>query len=254
MRTSRCALVRFLPLFLLPLALDCAAAGPASARRVPEPSLAEVVARHTRALGGAAAIEGIDSLRYELDIVEPAFTVRATYVVDRLGRMRIDVYSGEERVFTEAFDGRSGWQLGGDGEPARDATPEGSAALWHGTQYPTNILGLHEMAARGHRVELAGGHALRLVLSDGWEMRYTLDPATHLITRAQDERALHPDLDPTVKRLETVWSDYRPLGGTLKPFRSIQIDLATGQVLQTATITKAEVNPPLEPALFARPS
>jgi hypothetical protein len=50
-----------------------------------------------------AAIEAVHSLEVNLRIVEP------TYSAD--GVWRVDVFIAGKRVFTEAFDGRHGWQL-----------------------------------------------------------------------------------------------------------------------------------------------
>jgi hypothetical protein len=72
--------------------------------------LSELVDRHTVTAGGAPAIEATKCIEYRIDITEPTFQVSGIYVADRSGRMRIDVYAGGKRVYTEAFDGKSAWQ------------------------------------------------------------------------------------------------------------------------------------------------
>jgi hypothetical protein len=226
-----------------------------------ESLLAEWIRRHTEARGGAAAIERVQALRYHLTIEEPSFSVEGIYEVDRTGKMRIDVFKDRRRVFTEAFDGRSGWQQGEGEEHGREATAEAAAALWHGTQSPDKLFGMHEMTRLGHRVEAAGFETidgtryarLRVTLSDGWETMYYLDPETWLVARSRDHRALHVDLDPSKRPLEESLSETRSVEGVMRSFRAVGRDLASGAVVQTTTVTRIEVNPTLDPVRFRRP-
>lgn len=227
----------------------------------PDTNLPELVARNTEARGGRAAIEAIQSLEAKLQIVEPTYTADGVWRVDRRGRMRIDVFIAGKRVFTEAFDGRAGWQLPADAEVGKAASPQGAAALRHSGQMPTNILGLHEMAAHGHRLdfvareEIAGAryYVLVLTLNDGFATRYYVDPSSFLITRSRVHKALHPDNDPTPTTIETVWSDFRRVSGVLFPFEARDTDLATGKLLQTTTLLELSANRPADDGLFRMP-
>jgi len=193
--------------------------------------------------------------------VEPTYAAEGVWRADRQGRMRIDVFIDGKRVFTEAFDGESGWQLPGGVEHAKPAGAGGTAALRHSAQMPTNILGLHEMAGHGHRLhrigrtEVAGVsyEAIGLILDDGSQTTYFLDPATFLIARARVRKALHPDIDPTVTTIETVWTDFRRVAGVRFAFQASDTDLATGKLLQTTTFLDVQVNPPADDALFRMP-
>jgi hypothetical protein len=232
-----------------------------TAARTPDLDLADVVARNADARGGRAAIEAIQSLEAKLRIVEPTYEAEGTWRVDRRGRMRIDVFIEGKRVFTEGFDGTNGWQMAGNAAGAKPASPEGAAALRHSGQLPTNVLGLHEMAAHGHRLELAGReeiggiryYALDLTLDDGFRTRYFVEPKSFLVVRSRVRKALHPDSDPTPTTIETVWSDFRPVSGVLYPFAARDTDLATGKLLQTTTILEMTANGPMEDARFRMP-
>ena len=84
-------------------------------------------------------------------------------------------------------------------------TEKATAALRHGVELPGKLFGLHELKARGHRIELAereniGGiqyYVLRLTLIDGSSTTLHVDPNSWLITRRRDVRPLHVDVDPT---------------------------------------------------------
>jgi hypothetical protein len=92
----------------------------------------EVIERHTKAMGGRAAIEAIQSIEFDLHITDPKFEVDGFYFAARPGKMRIDVNAGGEHVFTEAFDGQKGWQWEGQGTAQKAATEKATAALRHG--------------------------------------------------------------------------------------------------------------------------
>jgi hypothetical protein len=247
--------IRWIALFAAVSLAGCTAA------RTPDLDLAGIVARNADARGGRAAIEAIQSLEAKLRIVEPTYEAEGTWRVDRRGRMRIDVFIGGKRLFTEGFDGTNGWQMPGNAASAKPASPEGAAALRHSGQLPTNVLGLHEMTAHGHRLEFAGReeiggiryYALDLTLDDGFRTRYFVDPKSFLVVRSRVRKALHPDNDPTPTTIETVWSDFRPVSGVLFPFAARDTDLATGRLLQTTKLLEMAANGPTDDGLFQSP-
>lgn len=218
----------------------------------------QIVDQVSRASGGRAAAQAIPALVYDLHIKEATYEADGTYVVDRKGRMRIDVYVGGERVFTECHDGRTAWEMDAKGV-AEKASASGAAALWHGTQYPGQIFDISELHALGHRIAYAGRETidnvdydvLSLNLSDGFTTFRYVDPRTHLIARGRDFRAPHPDIDPTKKTVETTWSDFRPVDGVMRPFVSVETDQANGKWLQTATAKSIRKLSALPDGLFA---
>src|SRR5437764_7709015 len=108
----------------------------------------EVIERHTKAMGGRAAIEAIQSIEIDLHVADPKFEVDDTYFAARPGKMRIDVNAGGERVFTEAFDGQKGWQSESKGAAQKVATEKATAALRHGIELSGKLFGLHELKRR----------------------------------------------------------------------------------------------------------
>src|SRR5919198_3558386 len=118
-------------------------------------SLEEIVERNTDAMGGRAAIEAVQSIQIDLYIKDPSFEVDGTYYAARPGKMRIDVNAEGKHVFTEAFDGQSGWEWEGKGEQ-EPATEKATAALRHGVELPGKLFGLHELKVRGHKMTSIG--------------------------------------------------------------------------------------------------
>lgn len=228
-------------------------------------TLDQLVAAHANARGGRAALDAVKNVECELEIVElgftPAITLTALYRVDRHGRMRIDVSQDGKRVFTEAFDGQRGWQQAGGDAPVEYAKPQAEANLMHGPQLPINLLSLHDLPQRGHRIELLGHetldgiafHRVRATLDDGFATDYYYDPRTLLLARSRNVSALHPDIDSTEKPSETQWSDYRTVAGTQRSFFSRTIDLTSGKETQTVTITALRVNATIDPGIYSKP-
>ena len=220
----------------------------------------EVIERHTKAMGGRAAIEAIQSIELDLHIADPKFEVVGTYFAARPGKMRIDVNAGGEHVFTEAFDGQKGWQWEGKSTAQKAATEKATAALRHGVELPGKLFGLHELKRRGHRIEFDGRekidginyYVLRLTLNDGYLTTLYVDPNNWLITRRRDVRPLHVDVDPTPTTIEQRNSDFRTIAGVQFAFASSETDLQSGKVLETAVIRGVKINPPLVSSFFEK--
>ena len=250
MKVGRC----LSSLGVFPVALVLASCG-----RAPD-TVDEVVERNTRAMGGRQAIEAVHSVAIDLHIVDPGFAVDGSYRAARPGKMRIDVKAEGKHVFTEAFDGRRGWQWKGEGTATIEASAKATAALRHGVELPGHLYGLHELRQRGHRIDLIGRekingvdyYALRLTLDDGYVTTLYVDPKSWLITHRRDVRALHVDIDPTPTTIEQRMSDFRQVAGVWFAFANTETDLKTGKVLETTTIRTITVNPSLDEAIFEK--
>ncbi|MCI0415084.1 hypothetical protein L0222_20115 [bacterium] len=227
----------------------------------PQSTLQDVLDLYTQAAGGREAIEKVRTVEMHLTIQEPEFTVDGIYKADRNMRMRIDIYAGGKRVFTEGFDGENGWQMGEDGV-AKDASVDGSAALRNGIFLPGKLFGLHELTALGHRIDHEGRqeidktsyYVLKLTLDSGMETFLFVHPETGRIERTRDVKALHPDIDSTKKLTESANSDFRKVNGVLFSFKGVRKNLKTGETVQTTTLKEVKVNPVFEDSVFLKPT
>ncbi len=176
--------------------------------------------------------------------------------------MRIDVSVGGERVFTEALDGSRGWELAKGATKGNPGTAQGTKALHHGIEFPFKVYGLHELTGRGHHLTLVGRdpvdginyYVLNLTLDDGFEVRYYINPATWLIDRERQLRALHVDIDPTPRWIETLHSDYQPTAGVMYPHRDEERVVGTNELLSTSTVKAIRVNPVMDLRRFEMPN
>jgi hypothetical protein len=222
-------------------------------------SLDELIARHTKARGGAETIEAVRAIQIELKITEPTYQADGRYVATRDGRMRIDVAVDGQDVFAEALDGQRSWSWSPDVATVSEGSAQGTAALRHGVEFPFKLYGLHEMRARSHRLELLGRrrvddtdyYQLRLMLDDGFQVQYFVNPDSWLIERERQLRALHVDIDPKPQWIETVYGDYRPVGGVQFPYQQMERKLKTGDLLVTTMLTSIHINPVVDAARFS---
>lgn len=222
-------------------------------------SLDELIDRHTDARGGEQAIENIQALRLGLEITEPGFTVRGDYVASRDGYMRIDIFAGEERVFTEALGPDGGWQLLRGETVPTGLSEDGESALRRGLA--GNLYGVHELPGLGFELAMAGTvtrgseefWAIDQIAPDGFSKRRFLDKSTFLVVREVETSALHPDLDSTRTQQETLYADHEAFAGVMFSRLTKKIDSVTGEIVQTVVVNDIEVNPAIDSAVFMRP-
>lgn len=220
----------------------------------------ELLARHADARGGAARLEAMRSLRVELVIREPGFEAVGLYHAMRPTLARADIWIDGTRLFSEAYNEVSPWQQPGPGEPVIDVSHAGAAPLRRGAL--TNLHGLHELPAMGHGITLEGRvgiedesyYHLLVTYDDGFVRHMYLDPEQYLVRRERSIHALHPDLDPTEKWIESRHDDFRTVDGIVRPWHGSEWELRTGEQLQEIVVRRVEINPEFDPALFDRPA
>jgi hypothetical protein len=245
--------------FLFAMSLLIAACSPDAAKPPsPEMTLAQFLDRHSDARGGKEAIENVHAVETAVDVTEPTFQVSGSYRATRDGWVRIDIFAGGERVFTEALGPDGGWQMFAD-ETVGSLSPEGEAALRRGEA--TNLYGLHELAGLGYELKFLGETArnsgayweIEKIGPDGFSVHLFFDRDTYLLASEMQTAALHPDVDATEIRSETFHSNYEAVAGMLFANHEEKRNLDTGEVMQTIIVTSRVINPEVDPALFARP-
>jgi len=213
---------------------------------------------HAAALGGAEKLESVRTMRVDLHLSEPGLDADILYHAARPGKARVDLTMNGEVVFTEAFDGTGSWQKS-HGAPAHDSSPDGTAALRRGAI--GNLFALHELKALGYTLELldptlidgTSYHTVQITAPDGHTNRSYLEPETLLLTRRRDVHSVHPDIDSTKLTIESVYSDFRSIDGILRPFRSVERNIQTNEVLATVEIRAIATNIDLDSSLFIKP-
>ena len=223
-----------------------------------ESSLEQVLDKHRTTLGSMDAWHEIKTLTLKLEIREPTFEAEAVYRISRSGKMRIDIFSNGRQVFTEAYDGETGWQWQPGEAQAKIITGEKAAALRHGIEMPGHLYTLLDMQANGHKMEYVGDetrqgvktHLLLLTLKDGHEKYYVIDAGSGVMLASRDQRAFHPDIDEKHVVVESRPADFRELNGVIRPFQIENHDLSNMKWLGTTIITGVKINREIEDAYF----
>jgi len=222
--------------------------------------LDHILAMNANAHGGEAYSD-IQAIKVELHIKEPTFEVTGTYIASREGLMRIDIYSGKERVFAEGLTSKCAWEW----NPGQSAEELGACvgetetgALRHGIEMPGNFYTLKDVGERGAKVYLVGEietdsgpeWQVRVTLSDGFSRDYFISQESNRITRARDYRAFHPGIDPTEVAIETRFEDPESIEGVLRFRQQVNVNADTGEVLGTTTVRSVEFNPDVSAETF----
>ena len=234
-----------------------AACTPRPALGAPALTLDEIIGRNTLARGGPAALDRVRALLIDVEIVEGGLTLNGRYAASDKGLVRIDVYASGKLVASEGVDRNGVWILGKDGP--RPSVATGAAdALTNGAQ--THLFGWHRFPERGHKLSLMPPETLdgvtypvvKVELATGAASYTYVDPVTWLAVRRRDERAYHPDMDLTKKRVETRFSDFVSVEGAVAPHRNVDLNLADGSVLSTNRVLSRRINPQLPADHFDR--
>jgi len=224
-------------------------------------TLSQIIDRHNAAIGGKQAVRSTQSARIKLTIKEPKFEVDGVYVADRKLRMRIDIYDGDKRVYTEAYDGKNAWVMGENESSVKDESAQGTVALRNGIISPDKLFGLDEIMTMGYSLQLQGRqeveginyYVVRFVPEPKDPIDLYIHPETWLIERSRQTKALHPDVDPTPQTVEARYSDFRKVDGVLRSFKTVSTNLKTGEIVQTDTVHDVQTNVELSDQFFAKP-
>lgn len=220
--------------------------------------LEEIIARHTRARGGAAALDALQTQAVDLEIVEKGAVVNAQYRCNKSPAYRIDIFDHGKHVFCEGLDRNGPWIWPGDAPKAKQGVPEGKVSGLTGIQF--NLYGLHAFSGLGHKLSSDGRETLsgvnyyvvRVDLKGGYPTFLYIDPQTWMIARRRDFRPNHPDMNPAKQRLETQFTDFRPVGGVMSAYLQHQVDLASGKINQVIVVNSMAYNPKLDAKMFDR--
>jgi len=222
-------------------------------------SLDRLIRNQTEARGGAAALDRVRSILIDVEIVEGGQTLRGRYAADASGLVRIDIKAGGNLVYSEGVDREGVWLWPRSESAPRPSNASGAAnALTNGAE--VHLFGLHRFAERGHRLRLLPNESLdgtdypviEVLFSTGQTSRFYIDPASWLTSRRRDERAYHPDVSQSQKRIETRFSDFRAVEGVVAPHLNVDVDLDSGEVLATARTISRTINPALPDGVFER--
>lgn len=210
---------------------------------------------HLAAMGGAARVAAVQSLRATGEVVTGGKRVGFTLLAARPGRVRLETESNG-RIFVQGTDGvEPPWESEPGATPPMSRLMPPAAARTFGADAEFDDP-LVAGSARGFTIEdggfgeAEGKRCARLLVTRGMADTFHLflDPATFLILRRTEQRT-----SAVGRRVEIVtrYGDFRPVDGVLLP-HLVEVSVE-GRVTQQTQINRVEANPTHDPGAFRRP-
>jgi hypothetical protein len=199
--------------------------------------------------------------RERLDTLQSVVTLRTRSSLTSLKLPHFVLVEGFDSTgsvnYAEGYNGRQAWEQTRRDSSRRVVTGRPEIALRRVVQWPGNVLPLYRLAEFGHSLHLEGTdtidgvvhYRIRLTLTDGFQRWYFIDSETYRIARARDTRELHAN-DGNIRDIETVFADYRAVGGYWFPFTVFERDLRTGERLFGRTMLAIFPNADVPDSLF----
>src|SRR5260221_8183661 len=216
----------------------------------------EILAKHYDAMGGLEKLKALNTMRIT-GSMSMGQGMEAPIVVERKrpGKRRVE-FTVQGMTGVQAFDGEKAWSLMpfmGKKDPELSSDEDNKNEL-DDADFDG---GLVDWKAKGHNVELVGkesvdgadAYKLKLTKKSGKVEYHYLDAETYLLVKEEG----------TVKRRgtemegESTFSDYKDVQGYMMPFATEQGVKGMPQ-RQKMTISKIELNVPIDDSRFALPS
>jgi hypothetical protein len=216
-----------------------------------------LVAQNLAARGGAAALDAIESVKFDGTVIFPGdFQLKYEEVRTRGGDVRVDM-ALQGLTLVQAWDGKSGWRINpfeGRKDAERMSDDEARSLADTGS-----IRGpLQRAAAQGSTVTYLGRedfdgtntYKLKVVEKDGDEFVYLLDPDTMLEVKMVETRKIRGA--PQVFEYE--FGDYEKVAGVYFPMSVESWTPGQDNNRQRTVIASGAANVPAPATLFAQPA
>jgi hypothetical protein len=228
---------------------------------VQNPTIADIAALHLHAIGGRAVVDRIQSLVIRGIYHEPGAISDATPLIPHAYQAFMRPYyevigdpAEPHPGIREGYDG-SAWEYYGDPGIVVRTVGAAAAATRHASEFLQDSLLDYE--DKGTRLELEGTEAIegraaykiRATLADGFQKLMFVDTSNYWIVAERKRAPLHAFGDTVAT--ETRYEDFRPEGGLLMAHRSLEVEIATGQVMNEFRRLRVEINTVQDPSLFS---
>jgi len=214
----------------------------------------EIIGKYIDAIGGKEKLATVTSMITEatLDVMGSQGIVKTTVLIGKGAKSEIDVMGTQ---VTTCVTDTAGWTINPMGgiysAQAMSATEFNANKDWIYIEGP-----FADYAAKGYKVELIGqetvgittANKIALTTPENIVTNYFFDPATNLLIKTlQMTEMMGQQMEITIN-----YSNYKATdAGIMIPYSS-ETNYG-GQFFLVANVTKVEINPTIDPAVFAKP-
>lgn len=215
----------------------------------------EIIAKNVQARGGAEKLKGVQSVKSAVTMeMGPGMEAPATLIQKRPGLARLE-FTVQGLTGVQAYDGTNAWQVMpfmGKKDPELASADEAKEM-----EEMSDIDGpLVDYKTKGHQVELLGkekiegtdAYKLKITLKNGDVITTYIDSDSFLEIKGETKRTVRG----TEQVFESSIGDYKEVNGIMFPF-AIESSVKGSPQKVKYTITKIELNVPVDDAIFKMP-
>ena len=216
----------------------------------------EIIAKNVQARGGMEKLKAVQSIKSTANMsMGPGMEAPGVLFQKRPALARLD-FTVQGLTATQAYDGKGAWQImpftgKKDAEPmSADETKE--------VEEMADLDGpLVDYKSKGHQVELLGkekvegtdAYKIKATLKNGDVQTIYIDADSFLEIQEETKRTVRG----SEQLVESAIGDYKDVDGVLFPF-AIESGVKGSQEKQKLTITKIELNVPVDDSVFKMPA
>ncbi len=216
----------------------------------------EIIAKNIQARGGLEKLKSVQSIKSTATMAMGPGMEAPGVLIQKRGNLARLEFTVQGLTAVQAYDGKSGWQImpfTGKKDPeamSADETKE--------VEEMADIDGpLVDYKSKGHSVELLGkekiegtdAYKLKVNLKNGDVLTDYVDADSFLVIKEETKRTVRG----TEQVVESAIGDYKEVGGIVYPF-AVESGIKGSPEKQKLTITKVELNVPVEDSIFKMPA
>lgn len=214
----------------------------------------EIINKYVQAIGGKDLLSKVTSVYTEssMDVMGMQATVKSTTLNGKGMKQEIDVQGS---LMVTCLTDKGGWSIN---PMAGGTSPEDMPQSQYNSGKEQIVVGgpFVNFAEKGYKVELMGTEAvgdvnsykIKMTSPDSISAVYFFDPNTFYLIKSMQETEMQGQVIDNV----STYSDYKQADGYTMPYK-MEMVMAGGQFTMTLTVTKVELNKPVDETIFAKP-
>jgi hypothetical protein len=214
----------------------------------------EIINKYVQAIGGKDFLSKITSVYTEssMDVMGMQATVKSTTLNGKGMKQEIDVQGS---LMVTCLTDKGGWSIN---PMAGGTSPEDMPESQYNSGKDQIVVGAPfiNYAEKGYKAELVGNEAvgtvnaykIKLTTPDSTTTFYFFDPGTSYMVKTIQQM----DMQGQMTDNEITYSDYRQVEGYAAPYK-MDMNIAGGQFQMAMTVSKVELNKPVDETIFTKP-